>query len=79
MVNRTSRPSSFEAQLDGRASVMRHNLTLSESALRLCVTISCCRNPRFGVIFPAVNSESLSAVKFRLIATSLTSSLPHFV
>jgi very-short-patch-repair endonuclease len=33
MVNRTSRPFSFEAQLEGRASVMRHNLTLSESAL----------------------------------------------
>jgi len=33
MVNRTSRQSSFESQLEGRASVMRHNLTLSESAL----------------------------------------------
>jgi len=33
MVNHSARPSSFEAQLEGRASVMRHNLTLSESAL----------------------------------------------
>jgi very-short-patch-repair endonuclease len=33
MVNRASRQSSFETQLQGRASVKRRNLTHSESAL----------------------------------------------
>ncbi len=33
MVNRTSRQSSFESQLEERASVMRRNLTVSESDL----------------------------------------------
>jgi very-short-patch-repair endonuclease len=33
MVNHSGRQASFETQLEGRASVMRRNLTVSESAL----------------------------------------------
>ena len=46
MVNRTSRQSSFESQLQGRASVMRHNPALSESALWLHLA-----GKRLGVAF----------------------------
>lgn len=46
MVNRSAHPSSFESQLEGRASVMRRNLTLSESALWLHLS-----GKRLGVAF----------------------------
>lgn len=46
MVNRTSRPSNFESQLEGRASAMRRNLTVSESALWLPLA-----GKRLGVAF----------------------------
>jgi very-short-patch-repair endonuclease len=46
MVNHSARPSSFESQLEGRASVMRHNPALSESALWLHLA-----GKRLGVAF----------------------------
>ena len=46
MVNRTSRQSSFESQLEERASLMRRNLTVSESALWLHLA-----GKRLGVAF----------------------------
>jgi very-short-patch-repair endonuclease len=46
MVNRTSRQSRFESQLEGRASAMRRNLTVSESALWLHLA-----GKRLGVAF----------------------------
>jgi very-short-patch-repair endonuclease len=46
MVNHSSRPSSFESQLEGRASVMRRKLTVSESAMWLHLA-----SKRLGVAF----------------------------
>jgi very-short-patch-repair endonuclease len=46
MVNHSARPSSFESQLEARASAMRRNLTVSESALWLRLA-----GKRLGVAF----------------------------